>query len=269
MSQVRVERDEERGVALVVLNRPQKLNALSPGLITEARAALVGLRYDRGVRAIVIAGEGAGFCAGFDLGSGEDLPPDAEGRSRLGRTWRTQQDVAGLIVEIYEHPKPIVSAVHGAAVGGGLAIALASDLRVASASAKFSSAFIKVGLSSCDVGVSYLFPRIVGLTRATELMLTGRQFSGTEAMEFGMLNVLAPDGAHLERAVELATSVASIHEFGLEMTKSGLHAALDAPSLRHAIEMENRTQALGTFGANASEAVRAFGQGRPPAWTDM
>jgi enoyl-CoA hydratase len=176
---------------------------------------------------------------------------------------------AGLIVDVYEHPKPIVAAVHGPAVGGGLAIALAADLRVATASARFGAVFINIGLSSCDVGVSYLLPRIVGVTRASELMLTGRHFSGSEADAFGMLNAVAPEGAHLSVALDLARQVAAQHEYGLELTKSGLHAALDAPSLRHAVEMENRTQALGSFSGNMAEAVRAFGEKRPPQWGPM
>ena len=146
---------------------------------------------------------------------------------------------------------------------------LAADLRVATATAKFGAVFINVGLSSCDVGVSYLLPRIVGPTRAAELMLTGRHFSGEEAMAFGMLNAVAEEGTHLERALELAALVARQHEFGLELTKSGLHAAIDATSLRAAMELENRTQALGTFGGNFTEAMAAFVEKRPPEWKPM
>jgi enoyl-CoA hydratase len=267
MELVRVERDD--GIAVVTLDRPDRLNALSASLISELRAVLADLRYDRDVSVIVLTGAGKGFCAGADLTARHDHAPDAEGRGRIGHIWRTQQHVAGLIVDIYEHPKPIVTAIHGPAVGGGLAIALASDLRVATPTAKFGAVFINIGLSSCDVGVSYLLPKIVGVTRASELMLTGRHFSGQDAHEFGMLNALAADGEHLIVALSLAREVAKQHEYGLELTKSGLHAALDSPSLRHAVEMENRTQALGSFGNNAAEAVRAFGERRAPEWSPM
>jgi enoyl-CoA hydratase len=268
MGFVRTDREGD-GVAVVTLDRPDRLNALSASLISDLRAALDDLRHDRDVRAIVLAGEGRGFCAGTDLSGDRDPAPDAEGRGPVGQVWRTQQHVAGLIVAIHEHPKPIVAAVHGAAVGGGLAIALAADLRVATPTARFGAVFINIGLSSCDVGTSYLLPRIVGVTRASELMLTGRHFSGEEADTFGMLNAVAPEGSHLDVGRDLARQVAVQHEFGLELTKSGLHAALDAPSLRHAVEMENRTQALGSFSGNLAEAMAAFAEKRPPQWGPM
>lgn len=259
----------EGGVAVVTLDRPDRLNSLSATLISDLKDALAALRHDRDVRVLVLAGEGRGFCAGTDLSGDRDPAPDAEGRGPVGQVWRTQQHVAELVVAVHEHPKPVVAAVHGPAVGGGLALALASDLRVATPSTRFGAVFINIGLSSCDVGVSYLLPRIVGPTRAAELMLTGRHFSGEEAMAFGMLNAVAPEGGHLATALDLARQVAAQHEFGLELTKSGLHAALDAPSLRHAMEMENRTQALGSFGGNLREAMAAFAEKRPPEWGPM
>lgn len=266
MGFVRTDRHDD-GVAVVTLDRPDRLNALSAALISDIVGALDELRHDRDVRAVVLTGEGRGFCAGTDLSGERDPAPDAEGRGPVGQVWRTQQHVASMVVAVHEHPKPIVAAVHGPAVGGGLA--LAADLRVATPSAKFGAVFINIGLSSCDVGTSYLLPRIVGVTRASELMLTGRHFSGAEAMEWGMLNVLADEGAHLDAALALAWQVAAQHEFGLELTKSGLHAALDAPSLRHAVEMENRTQALGSFSGNLAEAMAAFAEKRPPRWGPM
>lgn len=257
------------GVTVVTLDRPDRLNALSASLISDLRATLAELRHDRDTAVLVLTGEGRAFCAGTDLSGERDPAPDSEGRGPVGQVWRTQQHVAGLVVDLYEHPKPVVAAVDGAAVGGGLALALAADLRVATPGARFGAVFINIGLSSCDVGVSYLLPRVVGPTRAAELMLTGRHFSGEEAMAFGMLNELAPEGGHLDRALDLARRVAAQHEFGLELTKGGLHAALDAPSLRHAVEMENRTQALGSFSGNLAEAMRAFGEKRPPRWGPM
>jgi len=265
MTFARTERRPD-GVAVLSLDRPDRLNALSASLITDLRAELDALRHDRSVAVVVLRGEGRAFCAGTDLSGDRDPAPDSEGRGPVGRVWRTQQHVAGLIVDIHEHPKPIVAAVDGPAVGGGLAIALAADLRVATPTARFGAVFINIGLSSCDVGVSYLLPRVVGPTRAAELMLTGRHFSGAEADAFGMLNVLAPEGGHLDAALELAGRVAAQHEYGLELTKSGLHLGIDAPGLRHAVEMENRTQSLGSFSGNLAEAMTAFVEKRPPEW---
>ena len=163
----------------------------------------------------------------------------------------------------------MIAAVHGAAVGGGLALALACDLRVATRTARFGAVFIRVGLSSCDVGVSYLLPRILGATRAAELMLTGRHFSGEEADRFGMLNALVDEGAEVDAATALALEIAKNSEYGIWMTKRGLWANLDAPSLRHAIELENRTQVLGTFTGNMREATIAFQEKRDPQWKPM
>ncbi len=268
MSFVRTDiRDD--GIAVVMLDRPDRLNALSASLLTDLLEAFSALRWDRSVSVIVLAGEGRSFCAGTDLSGERDPAPDAEGRGQIGQVYRTQQHVAQAVLAVHECPKPVIAAVHGAAVGGGLALALAADLRVATASARFGAVFINVGLSSCDVGVSYLLPRAVGPTRAAELMLTGRHFSGDDAMGFGMLNAVVDDGTHLARALEFAAVLASKHEFGLEFTKSGLQAAIDAPSLRHAMEMENRTQVLGTFGGNFTEAMVAFAEKRPPNWKPM
>jgi enoyl-CoA hydratase/carnithine racemase len=256
-------------IAVVTLNRPERLNALGTELIADAVEAFRTLHRDRDVGAVVLRGAGAGFCAGADLQGGNGLAPDAEGRGPVAAVYRAQEHLIDLILAIRENDKPVIAAVHGAAVGGGLALALACDLRVASPSARFGAVFIRVGLSSCDVGVSYLLPRIVGATRAAELMLTGRHFSGIEADRFGMLNGLVEEGGELDAAGALAEQILANSEYGIWMTKRGLWANLDAPSLRHAIELENRTQVLGTFTGNMREAMLAFQEHRPPDWAQM
>jgi enoyl-CoA hydratase len=180
-----------------------------------------------------------------------------------------QEHIAGLILAVHELPQPVIAAVHGAAVGGGLALALASDLRVASSDAFFASQFIRVGLSSCDVGTSYFLPRLVGPTHAAELMLTGRRFGAEEAERIGLLNLVVAKEQLLEAAVDLASQVIANSEYGVYMTKLGLWANLDAPSLRHAMELENRTQVLGTFTGNMREAAEAFVEKRDPVWRPM
>jgi enoyl-CoA hydratase/carnithine racemase len=173
------------------------------------------------------------------------------------------------MLAIREARQPVVAAVHGAAVGGGLALTLASDLRVASDDAFFASHFIKVGLSSCDVGTSYLLPRIVGPTVAAELMLTGRRFHADEALRIGFLNRVVAGGELLDTALNLAELIVENNEYGVYMTKLGLWSNLDAPSLRHAIELENRTQVLGTSTGNMREAQAAFVEKRDPSWSPM
>jgi enoyl-CoA hydratase len=268
MALVEIERRDD-GIAVVTLNRPERRNALSPSLVTAVKDAFASLHRARGVDAVVLTGAGKGFCAGADLSGERDPAPDSEGRGPVGIVYRHQEHIAEMILAIHECDKPVVAAVHGAAVGGGLAMALACDLRVAAPDATFGAVFIGVGLSSCDVGVSYFLPRVVGPTRASELMLSGRHFSGEEADAFGMLNRVAPADEVVAGALDLARQVGHNSEYGLWMTKRGIWLGLDAPSLRHAIEMENRTQVLGTFTGNFEVAAAAFMERRPPEWRPL
>ncbi|NUU26449.1 MAG: enoyl-CoA hydratase [Streptomycetaceae bacterium] len=257
------------GVALVRLNRPDRLNALGPSLVSDLLTAFTAVNRERGVRAVVLTGAGRAFCSGADLSGEADPAPDTEGRGKLGLVYRSQEHLVDLMLAVHECEKPVIAAVHGAAVGGGLALALASDMRVADTTAKFGSVFIKVGLSSADVGTSYLLPRLVGPTRAAELMLTGRHFTAEEADRFGMLNALTPEGGHLDAALGLAEQIAQNSEYGVWMTKKGLWSGVEAHSLRQQLELENRTQVLGTFTGNMTEAAAAFRERRAPVWQDM
>ena len=260
----------ESGIALITMSRPERLNALSPELIAELHQALEDVERDRSHRAVVLTGEGRGFCSGADLKAGGeqelDEPPD---RSRVGAIYDMQLDLANLMLKIYELRAPVIAAVNGPAVGGGFAIALHCDVRVAAESARFGSVFIKVGLSSLDVGNSYLLPRLIGASRARELMLTGRIFDAAEADRIGLVSRVVPDGQVVEAAIEVARLIAANNEYGVWMTKLGANATLDAPSLRHAMELENRTQVLGTFTGNMAEASQAFREGREPRWNPL
>jgi enoyl-CoA hydratase len=256
-------------VTVVTLDDPERYNALSSTLVTELKDVLAQIREDRATRAVVLTGAGRGFCAGANLAGDDELPARARDRGPVGLVQMMQEHLAELMLAIHELPQPVIAAVHGAAVGGGLALALASDLRVASDDAFFASQFIRVGLSSCDVGTSYFLPRIVGATRAAELMLTGRRFTAAEADRMGMLNRLVPRDELLVAANDLAAAVLGNSEYGVYMTKVGLWANLDASSLRAAMELENRTQVLGTFTGNMTEAAQAFREKRDPEWKPM
>ena len=257
------------GVALLELDDPDRYNALTTAMVAELRSVFADLRDDRTVRAVVLAGRGRGFCAGANMTGDDTTPPEAQDRGPVGAIHFIQDNLAQLMLAIHELPQPVIAAVHGAAVGGGLAISLAADLRVASDDAVFGSQFIRVGLSSCDVGTSYWLPRVVGPTIAAELMLTGRRFRADEAMRFGMLNRVVPRDGLIDAATELAGLITDNSEYGVYMTKLGMWANLDAPSLRHAMELENRTQVLGTFTRNMTEAGRAFVEKRDPTWNPM
>jgi enoyl-CoA hydratase len=187
----------------------------------------------------------------------------------VGLVHEMQEHLMDMVLAIHEAPQPVIAAMHGAVVGGGLALALTCDMRVASEDAFFASHFIRVGLSSCDLGTSYWLPRICGPTIAAELMLTGRRFSAGEAKEFGLLNRVTSRDELVVSAIELASMVLDNSEYGVRMTKVGMWANLDAPSLRQAMELENRTQVLGTFTGNMTEAGVAFREKRAPEWNPM
>ena len=259
----------EDGVTLVTLNRPERRNALAMSLVSDVTEEMKRLRHDRNTRVVILNGAGRGFCAGADLVQDGDTVPGGEGLSELGFVYRMQEHLAEMMLAVHELPKPVIAAVHGAAVGGGFALALASDMRVAADSAKFGSVFIKVGLSSCDVGTSYFLPRLVGPGRAFELMTTGRHFDADEALEMGLVQSVVAEGKEVDKALETARLIVQNNEYGVWMTKSGMWANLDAPSLRHAMELENRTQVLGTFTGNMREAMHAFREKRDPRWKPL
>jgi enoyl-CoA hydratase len=175
-----------------------------------------------------------------------------------------QERLAGLATAMRELPQPIIAAVNGPAAGGGMALALAADVRLCSPSATFNVAFVRIGLSGCDVGVSHLLPRIVGLGVASELMLTGRRVSAEEAVEIGLANGLYESDELLDGAMALAEQIAGNSPFAVRMTKQVLHRNVDAPSLEAALELENRTQVLATRTADMAEALQAFLDRRPP-----
>ncbi len=256
---------------LVTLNRPDSLNALTPALLQELMATFAGINRSREVRCVVLTGAGRGFCAGADLkqeGEAGNVP-GTEGMGQLGYVYKYQELLAQCMLAIHECDKPVIAAVNGAAVGGGLAIALASDFRVASTRAKFGSVFIKTGLSSCDVGTSYFLPRLVPPTVALELMTSGRVFDADEANELGLLNRLVEPEQLLDAALSLAGSFNGNAEYGVWMTKKGFWSNLNAPSLRHAMELENRTQVLGYYTGCMEEAMAAFVEGREPNWKPL
>lgn len=261
-------RDLGGGILELRLNRPERLNALTAPVVGELIDAFEGLREDRATRVVILTGAGQGFCAGADLQepAAPGAIPGTAGMGTLGFVYKFQEYLARMVVAIHECEKPVVAAVNGAAVGGGFAMALAADVRVASTAARFGDVVIKTGLSGCDVGMSYLLPRIVGAGIASELMLTGRVFDAAEAREIRLVSRVTAPEALDAAALETATAIAVNSEYGTWMTKKGLALCIDAPSLRHAIEIENRTQVLGSFTGIWEEGAKAFREKRKPRW---
>lgn len=230
------------GIAVLRLNRPERLNAINEVMQTELVEALADLTIDGSVRAVVLTGAGRGFCAGIDM---RDFGPsmlDAEAPT-LDRM-RFQEKMAALAGAVSALPQPVIAAVNGPCVGAGFALCLAADIRICSAAASFGNAAILLGLSGAEMGMSYHLPRIVGTSVAADWMLTGRTVSATEADRRGLVSeVVEPDRLD-ERAQELASLIASHAPLGAQLTKRALQVNTDAPSLASAMELENRNQVI-------------------------
>ena len=251
---------QEGAVAWLSLNRPDSLNALNPTLVTELRDFFGSLPQRSDLRVVVLRGAGRAFCAGLDLkepGSG-DGSADA--------TLRGQRRISEIAIQMRRCPQPIIACIQGAAAGGGFALALASDVRIAGESARMNAAFIKIGLSACDVGVSYLLPRLVGASVAYELMLTGRFIHADRALATGLVSTVVPDDRLEEEARKLADEMILTSPLGLQLTKECLNASLDAGSLEAAIAMEDRNQAFCAQSGDVQEGIAAFLQKRRPRW---
>lgn len=245
------------GVAVLRLNRPDVLNALSDQTVADLGRLLDGLATDAALRALVLTGTGRGFCAGFDLGLASRAPGDDE----LGEAaaWTVRQEAfASLVTRLRALRAPVVAAVNGLANGAGLALALAAEVRYAAASARFNAAFVKVGMSGCDMGVSWLLPRCVGLSRSFEMLLTGRLVDAAEAERIGLVTATVPDDELLPRALATARQIAANDAFAVWMTKRGGWANAEAPSLQQAIELENRSQILARSTGGLQRAAEAL-----------
>lgn len=245
------------GIAVLRLNRPAVLNALTDALVDELHAALAVLANDATLRVLVLTGTGRAFCAGFDLGEAAAAPDEGE----LGRAtaWTARQErFAGLVLKLRALRAPVIAAVNGLANGGGLALALGAEVRYAAASARFNAAFVKVGMTGCDMGVSWLLPRCVGLSRSFEMLLTGRMVDAAEAERSGLVSATVPDDELMPRALATAREIAANDAFGVWMTKRGGWANAEAPSLQQAIELENRSQILAQSTGGLQRAAEAL-----------
>lgn len=257
--------DVDDGIVTITLNRPERLNAMDRTLVDGLHDALAELGGRDDVRVAILTGAGRGFCAGLDLKEGMlGGPPSSDGPGPAQRGMEIQQRIATLIPAMRRARFPIVAAVNGAATGGGLALVLGSDVRIAAASARFNVAFVKIGLSGCDIGVSWLLPRIVGAARAQELMLTGRLIDAAEAERIGMVVRAVDDEALAGEALVTARLIRSNSPFGVWMTKEAMWSALEIGSQQAAIDLENRQQILSSFTEDMAEAAAAFLAKREP-----
>lgn len=242
----------DAGIHVLTLNRPERLNAIDFTMVAELHDALDELAADPALKVVVLTGAGRSFCAGLDLKDHGD-PPRAGGHRHLHAGIDGQTFMSNLTVHLRELPAIVVAAVNGPAFGGGLALACACDLRIASTSARFCSAFIRTGLSGTDIGITYLLPRLIGTAHAYDLILTGRDVDAAEAHRMGLVSRVVDDAALLDEAMAVARTMDHYTHSGLVSTKQVLRLTVDSPSLEAAIALEARNQML----VNHAPDVRA------------
>lgn len=253
------ELDEETGVVTLTLNRPDRLNALTFQVYDELRNTFYALHDEKAARVVVLTGSGRGFCSGGDV---EDIIGRLFERDMRGLLEFTRM-TCDLVLSIRRCRKPVIAALNGTVAGAGAVIATACDMRVGAESAKIAYLFTRVGLSGADMGAAWMLPRIVGLAKASELLMTGEFISAEEARRIGLYNRVVADGASLEAATELAEKLARGPSFALEITKDALNreAHMDLAS---ALEAEAQIQAALMLHPDFRESYDAFVEKREP-----
>ena len=253
--------------AVVTLNRPERLNAMSIDLVIELEAALVNVAADNDIWVVILTGAGRAFCSGLDL-KDYGIIPNIDGLS-VGRiAQRSMRYYSRLIPTLRRMPQPVIAAVNGPAYGGGMCLTLGAEMRFAAESTTFNATGIVNGLTSTELGASWLLPRLVGAAHSNDMLLTGRAIDAAEAFRMGLVSRVVPDDELLGEALATAARMCEFSPYGLAMTKDILWANLENPSLQAAIEIEDRNQLMLGFTENLPEAIRAFDQGRAPVYTD-
>lgn len=247
---------EKKGeIGLLTFNRPERYNAISYQLMDEVADVLDSLRYDADCRVLVITGAGKAFCSGTDLKEPRHFDGDA--KERVPQLFDSQRRLSDLILRFRQIPQPVIAAVNGVAAGGGMCFALASDVRIAGPSARFIASFVNVGLSGGELGASYFLPRLVGMSRASELLLTGRDVFAEEALQIGLVSRLTNEGEVLPAAFEIANLMLEKSYLGLKMTKEILNTTLEH-DLESSLQVENRSQVLCVLGGSFEDAIKRF-----------
>lgn len=256
------------GVALVTLNRPERMNAMAFDVMIPLRQELEEVSLDNDVRVVILTGAGHGFCSGADL-EDSGVVPNITGLTRPTIALRSMELLDEVILAIRHMHQPVIAAVNGAAIGGGFCLSMAADVRVASSSAYFRAAGVNNGLTSSELGLSYLLPRAVGSSRAFEIMLTGRDVHADEAERIGLVTrVVEPDDL-LESCFATAEQIIALSRVGIELTKRMLWSSLDASSMRAHMDHEGVAQLYVRLTTeNFEEAVRARRDRRTPEFRD-
>lgn len=254
---------ETRGaIEIATLNRPDSLNALSPELTHALSRYFEGLHERSDVRVVILRANGRAFCAGLDI-KAADRP---SGDTPVIRALKTQTAIGNIYRLMRSCPQPIVALAQGAACGGGLSLLLAADIRYGAPSLRMNAAYIKIGLGGCDMASSYFLPRLVGSSLASEMILTGRFIDADRALRAGLISEIVAEEALLDAGLAIAGDMLLTSPWGLRLSKQALNANIDAPSLDHAMAIEDRQQVILAATEDHAEAMSAFLQKRPPAF---
>jgi enoyl-CoA hydratase len=255
-------------LAVVTLNRPERMNSMAFDVMIPLKMVLDEITHDNAIRAVVLTGAGRGFSSGADQKSAGSVP-HVDGLTRPTFALRSMELLDDVILAIRKLHQPVIAAVNGAAIGGGLCLALACDIRVAADGAYFRAAGINNGLTASELGLSYLLPRAIGTSRAFELMLTGRDVDAQEAERIGLVSRAVPDDELLDTCYQMADRIAAFSRPGIELTKRSLWSGLDAGSLEGHMQAEGLGQLfVRLLTANFEEAVAARAENRPAVFTD-
>lgn len=267
MSTVIIETNARPHVSVIRLNRPERLNAMSFALMDDLRDALAQVAADNNCWVAILTGAGRGFCSGLDL---EDpgAMPGIEGLPVARMGMRAMTHFSNIVPVMRGIPQPIIAAINGPAYGGGLCLCLGAEIRIAGESAEFNCTGIVNGLTSTELGVSYLLPRLIGAARSSEMLLTGRRVNAAEAERIGLVSRVVPDEQLLEQALEMASRMCEFSPHGISMTKTAIWAGLEVSSLVAAIDFEDRTQLLLGGTDNLPECIAARKEQRKPQYRD-
>jgi enoyl-CoA hydratase len=253
-------------IAVMTFNRPESLNSITWEMVEEIHGVLSYMEEHPELRVLIMTGAGRGFCSGTDLKSGRSTDQPTQAPS-VSKQMRNQRRIADIPLHMRKIPQPIIAAVNGVAAGGGFSFAMASDVRIASSNVRFIASYINIGLGAGEIGSSYFLPRLVGVSRASEILYTGRDVWAEEAERIGLISRMVDEGQVMEAALDMAHAMLGKSPFGLTMTKEVLNHSIDAPNLESALYMENRTQSLAVMTDDVKEAFTAFREKRPPVYT--
>ncbi len=266
------------GIGIISLNRPNKLNAISFEMEKELNDVLDFLDINLDCRVVILNAEGRGFCAGTDLQEGMVLnskknPPNydkfyfLEAPEPLKKRIYHQWNISHMFAKFRKINQPIITLIQGVAAGGGFAFVMASDIRIASPEAEFINASINIGLTGADLGGSYFLPRLIGMSRAAEILLSGRTIDAFEAKRIGLVSQIVEKEQLIEKGTKLARLLLSKSPLGLRMTKQAINLTLDSPSLENIMQYENSLIVLSLTSKDVMEATKAFFGKKDPEYS--